>query len=575
VPLRRLAGAQGSAKLRAVLSLERAASDSRKAQVLVDGRIGALRANVVVTAESKSGDFTGIDLAAFADANIALGVQFVADEGAALLAALGLDRIPAAAGRAGRLVLSARGPLGEALRFDGKLVAGSIDAEGEGVLRMSAERPAAIALDGFSGSVGGHKVSGKLSVQLGDAARLEGEIDAETLDAAATVAAAAGAPAGTGTRDTEGWPQDPFAAPRSDLSGRIAFKARRATLAGNMTAEMLQGVARFSRGEVVFENVHGVLGNGRFEAELELTGEAGGLAARARVALHDAEAAALFGDADPPPIAGKLRFQAEVAGSGRSPAAFIGSLSGNGSVTLDNGRLAGLNPEVFEAAIRAAEIGAPIDGPRVNAFASGMLASGSLAVPRAQASIGISSGLARIAEVSAPQADGFEANGFLDLASGTIDAQVTLTGRTALANGARPALQVAIRGAVSSPLRAVDATPFANWLTMRAVEQQAKQLEAIERENRARESREKEMREKEKFDRESRERDAPGVLPPRTEVPEAAPEIRQASEQAPPLPPPVSVPAGPRIGRTPAARPAPDPRPDTAIRPPGLIGAQH
>lgn len=544
-PLRRLSGAQGGAKLRAVLSRERAQSGAAHARLDLTGRIGALRVNLLASAAGKSGAFAAADLAALGDAELRFGGQFEADDGGALLAALGLERVPAPTKRPGRLVLTANGVPGKDLRFDGRLNAGLIDAEGEGVARMPAVGPATVAIDRFAGTIGSHKVSGRFAAQFGDSPRVDGAIDAETLDLPAMIAAAAGMPAPRGG-DAARWPQEPFASAASEVAGQIAFKARRAALAGGAFAESLQGVARIGRSGIAFEDIGGTLGKGRVEGRIVLTNETGGLSARARIALKDVEAAALFAAADAPPVAGKLQLQAELAGSGRSPAAFIGSLSGNGKVMLEGGRFAGLNPAVFEAAVRAAELGIPMDSRRASAFAAGMLESGTLTVTRAVASIGIAAGLARFTDISAQAAADIKATGSVDLAAGTVEALITLTGQTALSGAVRPEVQVTLRGALPAPQRTVDTGALANWLTMRAVEQQAKQIDAIERQER---------------ERLERERSVPPQPMPRTEAPQLP--IIQPSDLAPPLPPPVSIPARPGT------------RSDSTIRPPGLIGAQN
>jgi large subunit ribosomal protein L24 len=542
-PLRRLAGAQGSAKLRAVVSRERAAAGLANARVDLTGRIGALRVNLLASAEGTSEALSMTDLPALADAELRLGGQFDADDGGALLAALGLERLAELGRRPGRLVVTANGPLNRALRFDGKLSAGPIDAEGEGAVRLQADRPTSIAIERFIGAVGGHKVSGRLAVQLGETAQLDGAIEAETLDASATIAAAIGLPPRSG--DAKGWSPEPFPMVRSDWTGQIAFKARRAAFPGALEAEDLRGVARLTRSGIMFEDVKAAFAKGRFDGRLEVSGETGGLSARARLALSNADAALLFGTGDPPPVAGRLSLRAEVAGSGRSPAAFIGSLSGSGNVALEDARLAGLNPGVFDAVIRAAELGLPLEGRRVAPFVEGMLGSGALAVTRAEAAVGISAGQARLSEVAVQAPAEVMAAASLDLATGTLDALVTLTGQPALSGGARPAVQVALKGAFAAPQRSFDVSSLANWLTMRAVEQQSKQLDVIERQNL------------------ERKEEPPK---PRTDAPQPVTD-RASAEPAPPLPPPVSIPAPP------AARPTSSP--NAVVRPPGLIGAQN
>jgi large subunit ribosomal protein L24 len=325
-----------------------------------------------------------------------------------------------------------------------------------------------------------------------------------------------------------------------------------------LAAVRLRGVVRLGRSELVFEDVQGELGNGRLDSRLELTNGPDGLSARVRIALQDADAAALLAGADQPLVSGRLQFRTELTGSGRSPASFIGSLAGNATVTLEGGQLAGLNPGVFDAVVRATELGIPIEGHRIREFVTGALESAKLPIGRVETAIGVNAGQARFSSI-AVRGEGADlrAQASVDLAEGTLDALLTLTGQVALSGGVRPEVQIALKGALPAFKRSVDSSQLSNWLTLLAVDQQAKQLDAIERSRQGR-------------------RDTAPRTPMQPEraprAPEAPPQQPHASgsaapvEEAPPLPPPVTIPAGPR----PAASP-----PNAAIRPPGLVGAQN
>ena len=102
----------------------------------------------------------------------------------------------------------------------------------------------------------------------------------------------------------------------------------------------------------MFEDIAGEMAKGRFDGRLAVANGADGLSARVRVGLADADLGALFAGAERPAMAGRLTLQTELEGAGRSPAAFIGSLTGFGTVTLEQAQLVGLNPGVFGAVTR-------------------------------------------------------------------------------------------------------------------------------------------------------------------------------------------------------------------------------
>ena len=126
-----------------------------------------------------------------------------------------------------------------------------------------------------------------------------------------------------------------------------------------------------------------------------------------------------------PVITGRLGLQAELEGSGLSPASLIGSLSGAGTITLEDAQISGLDPKAFNAAIRAVDQGLAIDAPKIRDIVATVLDGGALAVPRLDAPVAINAGQARIGQtiVYGQGADLSFAAG-ADLADGSIDARL-------------------------------------------------------------------------------------------------------------------------------------------------------
>ena len=132
---------------------------------------------------------------------------------------------------------------------------------------------------------------------------------------------------------------------------------------------------------------------------------------------------------------------------------------------------------------------------------------------------------------------------------------------------------VALKGALPAPQRTVDTSLLASWLTLRAVEQQSQQIDAMEQaapgERRRRLPR-------------ATLAGRPALRPSDTAPAAAEPRrmpTRASPDQAPPLPPPVDVPAIPQPAGTPRAESAPPRAPSAparaVVRPPGLVGAQN
>ena len=569
-PLRRLAARQKTATLRAAVSLDGGGSSATTGKVELTGQLGAVRASVSAIATGRRESFSFTDPGALSGTNVRIDSRLDSDESGPLLTLLGLDRMIAAEQRAAHWTFSASGPLGRDLRFESKLEAGPIDASGKGTIRRADDQPTSIALDQFGGTFGGNKLQGRFALRMGDPARIEGTIDAELFEVPAVVAAAIGMPA---QRGATGWSTEPFVWSTPGLAGRIEFKSQRAMLLPGVAAQQMRGVVRLNTAEIVFEDISGEMAKGRFEGRLAVANGSDGTSARVRFALVDADPGALLAGAERPAMAGKLVMQTELEGAGRSPAAFMGSLTGFGNVTLERAQLGGLNPGVFGAVNRAIELGVPLSGNRIREFVSGMLNGAPLPVARASARIGVSDGQARFTDISV-QSTGAElqASASVDLSDATLDARLTLNGLPPSPGAQRPAVLISLKGALPSPQRTVDISQLTSWLTLRAVEQQSRQIDAMERA-----ARDAAIQASPTSAAPGRPAvspapvapDAPSVVPGNPDSPTGA--------RAPALPPPVDITPdqGSRIAPRNAPRAEGTAPPRGGPRPPGLLGAQN
>jgi large subunit ribosomal protein L24 len=376
-----------------------------------------------------------------------------------------------------------------------------------------------------------------------------------------------------------GWSPDPIAWNATGLNGRVAFQAQRAVFAPWLVAQGFSGVARFNGSEVVFEDIAGELGKGRLDGRLTVANGAAGLTARLRLGLADAELGAIFPSTERPATSGRLALQTEIEGVGRSPAAFIGSLTGFGAVTLERARLVGLNPEVFGAVTRAIELGIPTEDNRVREFVGGALDNAGLPVSKASAALSISAGQARLRDIVV-KADGadLQATVNVDLADAMLDALLTLNAPPSATGAARPAVMVALKGMLPAPKRTVDINLLTSWLTLRAVEQQSRQIEAMERA--AREAAAAAAAAAPPASKAAEPAELPPAAPPL--VPERgsaspAPHATSAAPgevQVPALPPPVTIPAAPKPRATPRAESVAPAPVRTPVSPP-LLGSQN
>ena len=564
-----LARLTGAATLRGTLAVDAATADSGTGKLSLDGSIGAVRVSLTGQA---SGDPTAWD-----KASLRLDGRLDSGEGPALVRLLALDGAVAVGGEPGRMNFSIDGLLGGDMRVNGQIAAGGLDATAAGSARVTdgmvtaalrttvrradlrpllaagASLPVSVsgdlaigreqvALTNARGSVAGANLSGKLSVSRAPPWRLDGEVEADALNATALVTALAGAPAMPASGDGWNWPVEPFSrGVAAGYQGRIAFRSQRAALTSALPLRDLRGTLMLSEDGAAFEDVAGDLGSGQLTARLALRRNDRGLSAQGRVALAGVDAAAVLPAAARPPVTGRLGLDIDFEGAGLSPSALIGSLAGRGRLTLDAAQFASLDPRAFEALTRAADRGLAVDAIRVRDFMSRALDGGNLPVRHAEAGLQIASGQVRLQDVAvAAEGAALTVSGQLDLTQGTIDARLVLSGPTG-ETGGKPDLFMALRGPLSAPARTLDASALSGWLTLRAVEMQAKKLEAIEAAQPHQPAREP----------------VPSAPTPPASEQQAAPSVTPLL--APPLPPPQMVPPAPAPKPQSRAQPVPHP----------------
>jgi hypothetical protein len=144
----------------------------------------------------------------------------------------------------------------------------------------------------------------------------------------------------------------------------------------------------------------------------------------------------------------------------------------------------------------------------------------------------------------------------VNLVDGTLDAALTLAGAPAQSGGSRPTLSISLKGPWNAPSRSIDAGALASWLSLRAMEQQAKQVDLMEQQQKERE------RERERLLREANVPTADVAPSPAAVTPTPGGEAASAlpGNAAPPLPPAINVSPVPKPRPAPRAEHAPAPR---------------
>jgi large subunit ribosomal protein L24 len=543
-------------KLRARLTID-GANASTLAKLGIDGSLGKVR--VALNGQGNA------DVVAFSAGDIKLDGKFEADDGKVLVAMLGLNRTVAVDAGSGALTVKASGPAQGDMQIESRLTAGGLDSSITGTANLfgtsrratllativradiaplrgpGAAQPALpitfasrVALAGndlsfadINATIGGASLRGKLSATLRRPSRIEGDLEADTIDGAAVVASVTGMPAVSGVNKLPpnaawAWSSEPFGDNvLGDYTGQIALKARRLDALPRFSAREFRGTLRLDKNELVVDDMSGEVAGGRLAGRLLLRGAPEGLKTNVKVALTGIDAATLMVPGPRPSVSGRLDLSADMEGNGLSPVALIGSLQGSGKVTLSDGQFAGLDPRAFDVVTRAVDQGLPIDGIRVGDVVRRALDSGQLAIKRANGKLWMSAGQVRLGDVTIDSKDAdLTLSGTADLTDGSVGARMVLSGMSKAA-GAPPDIFMSLQGPAAAPSRTIDVSALAGWLTLRSVENQTRHLRMIEGQGSAAQ--------------------APSQQAPAAQVPSPETAPTPKGKQAPALPAPVDI----------------------------------
>lgn len=499
------------ARLQGRLTIEGTAP-AALAKLNVEGRLGRVR--VALSGQGNA------DADVLRRGDLKIDGKLDSEDGRALMMVLGLEKSLTIEPGAAALTVALNGPANGDLRVDARLVGKGIEARAIGTAQPFAASPSAslratvaranaaplrgpandgtalpvtfdgrvalkngeVALSEVNANVGGTNVRGKLAMGLAAPRAVSGEIETDTVDAGRLLAAAIGMPGTSPSQDkTWIWSTEPFDdGVFGERSGAVTFRARRLDVTRQITVREFRSTLRLSDGAFVVDEMGGDIGGGQLGGSMTWRDTDLGLTAKADISVKGADAATMLPASARPPVTGKLDLSAEVSASGLSPIALIGSLQGSGKVSLADAQFAGLDPRAFDTVTSAVDQGVSIDNARVANIVERALDSGQLTVKRAELAYAMNAGQLRVtqSQVDSKDAD-LSITGQVDLTDGTVDARMVLSGSEKTA-GARPDIYMSLRGPVTETRRSVDVSALSGWLTLRAVDNQARRLKALE-----------------------------------------------------------------------------------------------
>jgi uncharacterized protein involved in outer membrane biogenesis len=511
--LNAMGASPGPARANLALELEKGSADRASVRMALDLDAPQLKGATTIAARPPITAVKGIDLETLRRSDLSIESKLSSAQGGALLTLLGLDRVIAVGEGPARFEGSATGAWGAPLQMKAKLSGTGLDAEAQGTAEPFASEPKASGhlriasanfaplldlkpadtlaqniglssrltvagnkwtFDDLDSTISGSRLRGRVALTLDEEKSIEGEVGFDSLALAPALALAVGAaghdtsePLGAGL--VKGW------------RGRLAFQALRAALPGGAELQPVSGVVKADGRSLVFDDIKGKIGGGEAATTIDVRPDANGISLNARVQLSNVEGAALRYRALAMP-AGRASLQMTLASQGRSAAALLGALSGTGTVTLDGAKFVGLDPRAFEVAVRAGDSGQAKDDARLKQIVEPALAAGALWAGSVQVPFTIRDGRVRVAATTV-DAQGVRAviSGGYDIPADQADIRAAMALTLPTPTSGRPEIQLFAAGTPDAMTRTVDVAALSSWLAVRAIDQETRRLDAIER----------------------------------------------------------------------------------------------
>ncbi|MGJ5072365.1 AsmA family protein [Bradyrhizobium oligotrophicum] len=505
----------GAARLKLTLDLAKdpANADRSQAKAVLDLDAPQLKGSATLTAKPSAAALRSFEVDAIDRTELGIESRVSSEQGSAVLALLGLDRVAAAGTGPAQFDASVTGGWRAPLRVNAKLSGAGLDGDAQGTvdpwgdtakanvnLRLRSanlsplfglkpQEPGAqnvrlfsrlglsnnrLTLDDIDSTVGGSRLRGRLALVLDDDKQIEGELGLDALDVPQVVSVLIGAagrepaePLGAGL--LKGW------------RGRVSFQALSGAILNGIDLHPLGGAIKSDGQSLTIENLKGKLGGGDVTATVDARSNANGLVLNGRVELAGIDGNALRYHSLKMP-AGKVSAQMTLAAEGRSVQALVNALSGNGTVTLDNAALPNLDPRAFDAALRAADAGQVSDDGKLRQVIEPVLTSGTLPVASAQIPFIIRDGRLRVGATTLDaQGARVIVSGGFDIPADNADIRASLSANTVGNANSRPEIQLFVVGTSEALTRAVDVTSLSSWLAVRAIDRETRRLDAIAR----------------------------------------------------------------------------------------------
>tara|TARA_R110002096_G_scaffold107616_5_gene235648 strand:- start:19223 stop:22762 length:3540 start_codon:yes stop_codon:yes gene_type:complete len=295
------------------------------------------------------------------------------------------------------------------------------------------------------------------------------------------------------------WSENPFTVTAlANLELAVGLRTQVLEIADTLTARNASVTLTARTGNLGVEVIDAGFAGGLLSGLVSIRNTLGSVVMNGRLALADAALEELVWRPQGRAAAlGALNVSAEFEGNGNSMSALVPSLTGSGTLLVENGEFRNINPLAFRRTMRAVDAGLELDEAKITAEFLKYIDDGVLPFNSAEGVFSIVSGVVRAGSISVDAGAATAlGGGTIDLANFLLESEWTLRmdpGEDAVA-GAAPQIDISFGGTLENPEREIDVSALAAYLTLREYEIEVQRIE----------NREQDILEKEWFGRQLR-----------------------------------------------------------------------
>lgn len=414
------------------------------------------------------------------------------------------------------------------LKMAGITFAGALQTEVGLVRDLPLELAGQISLDGArmdaeisSAKIDGEDISGSGTLDLSDdTPSLVGDFSVDRLSLPWLLSLGLGEDPLAIVIDETIWSENPFnVTALRDLELAVGLRPTVLELSDRLIADN-GGVTLTARtGSLGVEIIDAGFAGGLLSSVVNIRNTLGSVVMDGRLTLQEAALEELVWRPEGRASAlGGLNFSADFEGNGGSMKELVSSLTGGGTLLVENGEFRNINPLAFRKTMRAVDAGLELEEEKITEEFLKHINDGVLPFNSAEGVFSIVSGSVRAGSVSvdAGEASAF-GGGTIDLINLLLESDWTLRidPGTEAVIGAEPQIGISYGGTLENPEREFDVSAMTGFLTLREFEREVARIE----------NQEEDILEKEWFGRQLRmlrerrlKREAANAVPPAPQI---------------------------------------------------------